>query len=71
VEPDPDFLAEGSPHPFYDGHVQNRWRRASGDCLCDRCGKSYYRHPFNMDFLSGIDGTPYMHQLCDGSLVKL
>lgn len=48
-----------------------RMRRASGDCVCDTCGKAYYRHPFAREHLSGIDGAPYLHRLCDGSLVKL
>jgi hypothetical protein len=59
------------PYPFNDEHVQNRMRRASGDCGCDACGKPYRKHPHEPTILSGIDGTPFLHQLCDGSLVKL
>lgn len=63
---------EYQPFPFYDGHVQQRLlRRANGDCVCDRCGLTYARHPMDPDHLSGIDGEPYLNRLCDGSLVKL
>lgn len=35
--------------------------RASGDMACEVCGREFWRHPLH-DFL---------HQLCDGSWVKL
>lgn len=59
------------PYPFHDGHVQNRMRRASGDCVCELCSKPYWQHPNDETHLSGIDGAPYLRILCDGSLVKL
>lgn len=57
-------------YPFYDGHVQERVRRASGDCVCERCGLKYWRHPFEESII-GWMGLPFLHRLCDGSLVKL
>jgi hypothetical protein len=46
--------------------------RASGDCVCEICGKDYYHHPEadEPQYLS-YDGTPFLHRLCDGTLVKL
>ncbi len=46
------------------------FNRASGDVLCEKCGKKYYDHPPYMKALSW-DGHPVLNQLCDGSLVKL
>jgi hypothetical protein len=42
--------------------------RASGDVLCRDCGREYWRHPYSAD--QGFAG-PYLHVLCDLSLVKL
>lgn len=44
-------------------------RRASGDCLCQTCGKEYREHPLGGPM--GYDGFQFLHRLCDGSLVKL
>lgn len=63
-------MTELDRYPFYDGHVQERDRRADGRCVCE-CGRAYWRHPFDMTTLSGIDGTPFLHLLCDGTRVKL
>lgn len=44
--------------------------RASGQCVCDRCGKEFIRHP--LDFWElGYDGEPVLHVLCNGDRVKL
>lgn len=45
--------------------------RASGDCLCEVCGKEYRKHPYASRPLSGIDGLPFLRVLCSGKLVKL
>ena len=63
-----DYVYE--PNPFYDGHVNNRMRRASGDCVCDTCGREYRRHP-REPHEAGPEHEPYLERLCDGSLVKL
>jgi hypothetical protein len=57
-------------YPWHDGHVQERMRRADGDCVCDRCGKPCWRHPYEPTILDAWD-EPFLRQLCDGSLVKL
>ena len=44
--------------------------RASGDCVCPVCGETYYKHPYNLDIVDG-NGYPWLHVLCDGTLVKL
>jgi len=44
--------------------------RASGDCICKQCGKKYEKHSFDLSYLDW-DGYPYLHKLCDGTLVKL
>lgn len=46
--------------------------RASGECICEDCGKLYRKHP---DFTEpeglSYDGRPFLKVLCDGTLVKL
>jgi len=46
--------------------------RASGDCICEICGKKYYDHPLekNKEYLDYED-RPFLRRLCDGTLVKL
>ena len=46
-----------------------RMVRASGNCICEVCGKTYYKHPFT-DHRDWND-DPYMNRLCDGRIVKL
>lgn len=58
-------------YPFHDGHVQERIRRADGECVCDSCARPYRKHPLEPSILSGSDDAPFLHRLCDGSLVKL
>jgi hypothetical protein len=43
--------------------------RASGDCICEDCGRTYYKHPFSGHM--SWNNEPYLHRLCDGTLVKL
>ena len=43
---------------------------ASGECICEKCGKTYYEHPLAKDII-GCNDEPYLNRLCDGSLVKL
>ena len=43
---------------------------ASGECICEICGKEYRRHPEDLEELS-YDGNPFLHMLCDGTQVKL
>lgn len=45
--------------------------RASGDVICEQCGKEYWRHPMDEEQLSGIDGKPFLHIHCDGTRLKL
>ena len=44
--------------------------RASGDVVCDDCGKKYYDHPEDKGQLS-FDGRPFLHIRCDGMRLKL
>jgi hypothetical protein len=44
--------------------------RASGDALCELCGRTYYRHPVTYEYVDW-DGHPYLHVGCDGTLLKL
>ena len=44
--------------------------RASGQVLCPTCSKPYRDHPWFL--LSRNDqGRPFLHLLCDGTVVKL
>jgi hypothetical protein len=44
--------------------------RAGGDYICEQCGKRYYDHPVNLEFL-GTNYIPFLAVLCDGRNVKL
>lgn len=55
-----------TPSPYQRAN----WYRASGDCVCEECGKQYYEHPLDQKELS-YDNSPFMHILCNGDLVKL
>lgn len=44
--------------------------RASGNCICPTCGKTYSKHPDEMKYLDW-NGHPYLNKLCNGTLVKL
>ncbi len=44
--------------------------RASGDCICSRCQKSYYRHEW-VKVADTWEAHPLLLiQLCDGSFIK-
>lgn len=44
--------------------------RASHECVCTCCGKTYIEHPMDPQELDWL-GQPYIHVLCDGRRVKL
>ena len=44
--------------------VNGDYVRAGGDCVCETCGRTYWRHPV-------LDPYSWLHVLCDGLLVKL
>lgn len=46
------------------------WYRASGECICEICGKTYYEHPLDETELDQND-EPFMNILCNGDRVKL
>lgn len=39
--------------------------RASGDCVCETCGKLYYDHPYF------AEPYEYLTNICNGEIVKL
>jgi hypothetical protein len=39
--------------------------RASGDCVCQTCGKLYYDHPHL------VEPYEFLNILCDGDFIKL
>lgn len=48
------------------------WRRACGDCVCEKCGKKYFDHPHdNRPEVRSYDGSFPLRRLCDGRSVKL
>jgi hypothetical protein len=49
---------------FKQIHQDLIFLRASGDVPCPICGKTYSRHPEDVEY-------PYLNRLCDGTLVKL
>jgi ribA/ribD-fused uncharacterized protein len=48
----------------------NKAYRASGNCICNICGKKYYDHPMSAKYKSW-QNEMYLHILCNGDLVKL
>lgn len=44
--------------------IAGEYIRANGNCLCTICGFTYKSHPVLFHY-------PWLHQLCDGQLVKL
>lgn len=44
-------------------------RRASGDLICDVCGKPYWKHPHSEH--RDWNGEPWLNRICSGDLVKL
>jgi hypothetical protein len=53
-----------------DEEIARDMIRASGDCICEECGKKYYDHPYIENNLDG-EGHPYLHITCNGLIVKL
>ena len=47
-----------------------KFYRASGDCICEVCGKKYYDHPMDSE-ITDQDGNKYLNILCNGDRVKL
>lgn len=53
--------------PFLPDQIrveQGDWFRAGGDCICEKCGCTYYQH-------THVIGYRWLRRLCDGTLVKL
>lgn len=44
--------------------------RAGGDVVCSVCNLKYYDHPFVENCLDQQD-LPFLHIICDNSIVKL
>ena len=81
-----EYLQATNPDPTsifieHDGEIKEVTRnlvkleepwfnRASGDVICEKCGKKYYDHPMYTKALDW-NGNAVLNQLCDGSLVKL
>lgn len=45
--------------------------RASGEVICDACGKKYYDHEDYIPSGKTNDGVPWLVELCNGDLVHL
>lgn len=55
--------------PEEDARIVDSYR-ASGDLICDKCGRTYYRHP-GWKPSAKTCGYVWLHELCNGDLVKL
>ena len=52
-----------------EDEINERMFRASGDVVCEKCGKKYREHPMIDDYL--FYNEPYLYAICDGTLAKL
>jgi hypothetical protein len=60
-----------SEHPKSEDDIPEvDFIRASGDVICEVCGKPYRKHPFDMEII-GWQDEPFLNVLCDGTRVKL
>ena len=50
--------------------IDERFHRTDGGTICGVCGKTHREHPLIDDVLS-FDGTPFLHNICNGILAKL
>lgn len=55
--------------PEEDARIEKS-RRAGGAVVCEVCGKTYYEHP-HYEPSAKTCGTAWLHELCNGDLVKL
>lgn len=62
----PPYIREQRFRLFQQLHQDDDpvWHRASGACICDKCGLPYRDHPVEEEF--NID-----RRLCDGRIVHL
>ena len=51
-------------------NIVNDFVRAGGDVECISCGKTYYKHPLDINIKS-YSGEPFLHIICGGKRVKL
>ena len=57
-----------------DDEIAKKMFRTSGMCICETCGKVYYKHKYVANCLTaGWDGTPvpFLRVICNGDIVKL
>lgn len=47
-----------------------RMFRADQNCICPICSKRYGDHPYAKEAID-FEDRPFLHVLCDGSIVKL
>jgi hypothetical protein len=46
--------------------------RACGDVICEKCGKKFYQHPtYKPSAVTTEEGHAWLHEICNGDLVKL
>ncbi len=49
--------------------LASNFYRTAGTMICDECGKEYHSHPYATEARSH-DGSPYLHVLCNGDIIK-
>jgi hypothetical protein len=47
------------------------FRRSASEMVCERCGCQYWEHPPSPYYIDTLTNLPWLHRLCDGTLVKL
>lgn len=71
-DPDEERGGEEETDPERDARESEeleRMIRASGESICRPCGEAYRKHPVTTHRTT--EGYPYLHKLCDGTIVKL
>ena len=60
------LITRGTP-----SDLEEDMERAACACVCDKCGLEYIDHPLCPFYIDTLTNMPWLHRLCEGSLVKL
>ena len=61
------MLVETGRDPY---EIECAMLRTHQDCICPVCGKKYREHPYIHE-VRDWEGSPFLHLICNGMVVKL